>query len=481
LRQKRRLQPSSCWMALTYISVWGAVARTRASWVDPDTLPEEQSKIFEFDDRQFDLVFSDEFNREGRTFNDGHDPRWTSIDKNDYTNKALHFYSHDMVETRNGSLVITSNNTEVEFDYYDTPKKKYRKMTKDYISAMIQSWDKFCFTGGVIEIRARLPGTHDIGGLWPAMWLLGNLARATFTASSDFMWPWSYNECNRTTPEKASWQRQQEISACDSAVHYGMHPNMGRGSPEIDILEAMAALGKGSPFMSTSFQVAPGTRERDRPKSGTVPEPGTWYEKGIYYGKNTSLNKWFYGEYLEHDVSEKSYYGDAVSANHVLSATHFEEMHTYRLNWQPGTEDRLGFLEWHVDDEMVYSINDDTLSFKKSQIPREPSYVLLNTAISSNWGFPECDKRSCSCDCYSTNDPKCECAVDPKFYSLFPAEFSFDHVRVYQARNDSSHTVGCDTKAYPTRDFIKAHSVRYKEPNKDYVMLPVKKGGGKCR
>ena len=67
-------------------------------------------------------------------------------------------------------------------------------------------------------------------------------------------------------------------------------------------------------------------------------------------------------------------------------------------------------------------------SFKKSQIPREPSYVLLNTAISSNWGFPECDKRSCSCDCYSTNDPKCECAVDPKFYSLFPAEFSFDHV-----------------------------------------------------
>ena len=57
----------------------------------------------------------------------------------------------------------------------------------------------------------------------------------------------------------------------------------------------------------------------------------------------------------------RSYYGDAVSANHVLSATHFEEMHTYRLNWQPGTEDRLGFLEWHVDDEMVYSINDDTL------------------------------------------------------------------------------------------------------------------------
>ncbi|CAN0327518.1 unnamed protein product, partial [Scytosiphon promiscuus] len=66
-----------------------------------------------------------------------------------------------------------------------------------------QTWDKFCFTGGIVEIRAKLPGRYDVGGLWPAMWLMGNLARATYTASSDFLWPWSYNECNRTTPEQA--------------------------------------------------------------------------------------------------------------------------------------------------------------------------------------------------------------------------------------------------------------------------------------
>ena len=40
---------------------------------------------------------------------------------------------------------------------------------------MIQGWNKFCFTGGIIEMSAQLPGKWNIGGLWPAMWLLGML------------------------------------------------------------------------------------------------------------------------------------------------------------------------------------------------------------------------------------------------------------------------------------------------------------------
>lgn len=40
-------------------------------------------------------VFSDEFETEGRSFADGQDPRWTAIDKNDYTNNALHYYKHE--------------------------------------------------------------------------------------------------------------------------------------------------------------------------------------------------------------------------------------------------------------------------------------------------------------------------------------------------------------------------------------------------
>lgn len=41
----------------------GGGGLAEASWIDPDTLPEYRTKDFEGDDRKFDLVFSDEFNR----------------------------------------------------------------------------------------------------------------------------------------------------------------------------------------------------------------------------------------------------------------------------------------------------------------------------------------------------------------------------------------------------------------------------------
>lgn len=56
-----------------------------ASWVDPDT-PEKywtSRSSDKWDQRSYNLVFSDEFERDGRTFHDGNDPRWTAINKND--------------------------------------------------------------------------------------------------------------------------------------------------------------------------------------------------------------------------------------------------------------------------------------------------------------------------------------------------------------------------------------------------------------
>lgn len=78
-------------------SIWGGGRKemARAGWVDPDSPPDTYLK--EFGGREFNLVFSDEFNRDGRTFEDGGDPRWTSLNKNDYTNNALQFYSDEMV------------------------------------------------------------------------------------------------------------------------------------------------------------------------------------------------------------------------------------------------------------------------------------------------------------------------------------------------------------------------------------------------
>lgn len=36
--------------------------------------------------------------------------------------------------------------------------------SKPYTSGMVQSWNKFCFTGGVLEMSIQLPGHADSGG-----------------------------------------------------------------------------------------------------------------------------------------------------------------------------------------------------------------------------------------------------------------------------------------------------------------------------
>lgn len=50
---------------------------------------------------------------------------------------------------------------------------------------MVSSWNKFCFTGGLIVANVSLPGASDVVGLWPAIWTLGNLGRAGYGASLD--------------------------------------------------------------------------------------------------------------------------------------------------------------------------------------------------------------------------------------------------------------------------------------------------------
>lgn len=46
------------------------------------------------------------------------------------------------------------------------------------------TWNKFCFTGGLVETSVTLPGYNNIVGLWPAVWAMGNLGNITpcFTA-----------------------------------------------------------------------------------------------------------------------------------------------------------------------------------------------------------------------------------------------------------------------------------------------------------
>jgi beta-glucan synthesis-associated protein KRE6 len=211
---------------------------TFKGWVDPDT-PESKRTIRSYTDgKEYQIVMSDEFDRPGRTFKDGDDPKWTGIDRSDddqtaQGKKSLQFYNSSYVTTRNGNLIIHTTTEDTKWRGWNPYMKKYETMSRHFRSGMLQTWNKFCFTGGILEVRVQFPGKSNIGGLWPAVWLLGNLGRATFEASTNLIWPWSYNQCDRQL------QRAQEISACDITSHYGLNPQQGRGSTEIDIIEVM--------------------------------------------------------------------------------------------------------------------------------------------------------------------------------------------------------------------------------------------------
>lgn len=121
-------------------------------------------------------------------------------------------------------------------------------MKRHFKSGMLQGWNKFCFTGGILEVDVVFPGRSDVGGLWPAVWMLGNLGRATYEASTNLMWPWSYNECNRAL------QHAQELSGCDVTQHWSLNPKQGRGATEIDIIEVMSGPSTALPLVKNDLR-----------------------------------------------------------------------------------------------------------------------------------------------------------------------------------------------------------------------------------
>ena len=159
-------------------------ACAQAGWIDADTPNTSGRSELRRRRETHSLVMSDEFETPHRSFKDGEDPRWTAVHKNDYTNKALQYYHEAHATTFNGTLKLTTTDEDTEFMSHQVKNKEKVtvKVRKHFRSAMLQGWDKFCFRGGVPRIRAKLPGRWDVGGLWPGLWMMGNLARATYVA-----------------------------------------------------------------------------------------------------------------------------------------------------------------------------------------------------------------------------------------------------------------------------------------------------------
>lgn len=209
-------------------SILGAAS----SLVDPDTPQSAKTRNSALGAGKLKLVFSDEFNKNGRTFYENDDPFWQAVDLHYAATNDLEWYDPDAVTTKDGTLRLQ----------LDT----FRNHNLDYRSGMIQSWNKLCFKGGVLEVSASLPGPAGVPGLWPGIWTLGNLARPGYLSTTDGVWPYAYDGCdagitpNQSSSDGISFLPGQKFAKCVCDREDHPSPGTGRGAPEIDALEAGA-------------------------------------------------------------------------------------------------------------------------------------------------------------------------------------------------------------------------------------------------
>ncbi|TFK60546.1 beta-glucan synthesis-associated [Pluteus cervinus] len=441
--------------------------------IDPET-PDDAKSRPGFDGNEYTLVFSDEFNTEGRTFYPGDDPYWEAVDLWYGATADLEWYDPQQITTRDGHLVITMDSADTlqpnltpgstaPFTIAENHNLQYR-------SGMVQSWNKFCFSSGYIEVSVVLPGPdQQARGYWPGAWTMGNLARPGYPATTDGMWPYTYNSCdvgtfpNQTDADglgpaaalhsdssraqynfELSWLSGQRLSSCScpGSDHPGPDVTRGRGAPEIDVFEAE----KDKTYdighvVSQSCQFAPFSHD--------------------YVYDNSSTDKWQAFSYPTADgiprTRANTYHGSAVQqsvsgitrlppdmfqgSGQVFRKLGFEY-------WADPNNPQDGYVEWQVDTEPSHRVSalavgpdtgDGGSGVGQRLIPEEPMSIVLNLGISQNW--QDIDLTS----------------------MIFPAEFLIDYVRVYQRKDSVNY--GCDPKDFPTLDYINAHLPAYQNIN----------------
>ncbi|KAJ6462076.1 beta-glucan synthesis-associated protein KRE6 [Mycena sanguinolenta] len=395
------------------------------------------------------LVFSDEFETDGRSFYPGDDPYWEAVDLYYWQTGDLEWYDPSAVTTKNGALEITLSKVD---DVSLNHNLQYR-------SGMISSWNKFCFTGGILVSSVTLPGTTNVLGLWPAVWAMGNLGRAGYGASLDGMWPYSYDTCdvgtlpNQTLPDNSGPQAAldtggnnkdaelsflpgQRLSACTcpGESHPGPKSSdgsfVGRSAPEIDVFEATiggpstALIGQ----VSQSAQWAPfdaGYKAFNSTANMIIPDPSI-----------TAQNA-FVGNVFQQTTSALT---NTNQDCYQLKGGCFS---TYGFEYTPGYAD--GYISWITDDKLAWTLNgnmvgaDTQTEIGARQVPVEPMYIIMNLGLSENFGTIDFD------------------------HLTFPAVMRIDWVRVYQ--DPDNVQVGCNPADYPTAEYINEYMEAYTNAN----------------
>ncbi|CAL1705278.1 unnamed protein product [Somion occarium] len=369
----------------------GQVPSMTGNWglIDLDTPQDAYTKPDYVSGKDWQLIFSDEFNVEGRTFYPGDDPYWEAADLHYWQTGNMEWYDPSALMTRNGSLEITLS---------ATPNHGL-----NYTGGMMSTWNKFCFTGGLVEVSVVLPGINNVAGLWPAIWTMGNLGRAGYGASLDGMWPYTYDACDMGTvsnqtinglPAAAtvngdkdhdgilSFLPGQRLSrcTCPGESHPGpVHVDgayVGRSAPEIDIFKAQIT---------------------GDPPSGQVSQSGQW-------GPFNAKYEWFHTpDNLIIANASKSmlnpYKGGVYQqATSVVTETNQEAYEgtgnvysVYGVQCKPGFDD--AYISWISDSQLAWMLKqpgaaaDPRVEISTRPVPQEPMYLIANLGMSTKFGF----------------------------------------------------------------------------------------------
>lgn len=172
--------------------------------------------IYRSDEKFTNLVFVDEFEKEGRPDAEKWHPQvippnngsWHNGELQHYTNRPENSY------VSNGTLKIKA----VKEQY------SYGASTKSYTSARLNS--KFAFTFGKVEVRAKLPAG---AGTWPAIWTLGANCNETGSYFGNQYGSGQWPGCGEIDiMEQTGWNKNEIISHFHwGDRNTGQYRNMG--------------------------------------------------------------------------------------------------------------------------------------------------------------------------------------------------------------------------------------------------------------
>lgn len=204
--------------------------------------------------------------------------------------------------------------------------------------------------------------------------MLGNLARPGYLATSEGLWPYSYQNCdagitpNQSSPDGISFLPGMKLPSCTCKNEDHPTPGTGRGAPEIDVLEGSVSdltpdhLTKVGTLVQ-SLQVAPFD---------------IWYMPNYDYMAIFNQNVTTWSPWKGGPLQQ------AVSTVTTLNKGWYDgkEYQTYGLEYDPGSN---GFVEWNVGREKLFRLNGGALgpngNIGSRPISQEPMVSCMLVSI----------------------------------------------------------------------------------------------------